>query len=284
MAMQKSSDVYMARMVQRIIERLGAEWYREALEKFGLGQKTGIELPGEAVGMLPKPGKKYASGALQWSKPTPFSMSYGYNLLVNSFQMLRGYGILANGGVDVKPTLIRKIVKRGRDGSETLLFDHSKEEAPKKILDGTLVKEVVKSMRYATKVGGTASKADIYGYSEAGKTGTSEKLVGGKYSKQTHFSSFIGFAPVNDPQFVLLIAIDEPETKYIPGVGKNHVGGQACAPIFREIGTRTLQYLGIEPDDPYGYPVGDPRHDPEKGDWLKECRALKSLYEAWNSH
>jgi cell division protein FtsI (penicillin-binding protein 3) len=282
MAMWKSSDVYMARMVQRIIERLGADWYRDALENFGLGLKTGIELPAEGAGMLPKPGKKYASGALQWSVPTPYSMSYGYNLLVNSFQMLRSYGILANGGFDVKPTLVRQIIRKNRDGTETILVDNTVKRPLKRVLDREIVEEVVRVMRYTTKPGGTAVRADIYGYSEVGKTGTAEKVVGGKYSKKTHFSSFIGFAPVKDPQFVLLIAMDEPETKYVPGVGKNHMGGLCCAPIFREIGSRALQYLGVEPDDPYGYPAGDPRHDAEKGDWIKECRALKSLYDTWN--
>lgn len=282
MAMQKSSDVYMARMVQRVIERLGAEWYRGALQQLGFGKKTGIELPGEGEGMLPKPGKKYASGALQWSTPTPFSMSYGYNLLVNSFQMLRCYGILANGGWNVKPTLVRKIVKTDQEGNQTLLQEPKSIEMQTRILDETIVNEVVRVMRYATKPGGTATKADIPGYTEVGKTGTAEKCVGTQYSKKTHFSSFIGFAPVNDPQFVLLIAMDEPETKYIPGFGKNHMGGNCCAPIFREIGNRTLQFLGVEPDDPCGFPVGDPRRDPEKEVWIKECRALKSLYEEWN--
>jgi len=284
MAVQKSSDVYMARMVQRIIERLGAEWYRESLQEFGLGVKTGIELPSESIGMLPKPGKKYGSGAFQWSAPTPYSLSYGYNLLVNSFQMLRSYGILANGGFDVKPTLVRKIVKKNLDGTETVLQDNTNQISQKRILDADIVKEVVKAMHFATKPGGTAPKADIYGYTEVGKTGTAEKIIGGKYSKNTHFCSFIGFAPAKNPEFVLLIAIDEPEAKYIPGVGKNHMGGECAAPIFREIGSRTLQYLGVEPDDPHGYPVGDPRRDEEKADWIKEVRALKSLYQEWNGH
>ena len=150
-------------------------------------------------------------------------------------------------------------------------------------MDKDIVQEVVTSMRYTTKSEGTASRADIYGYTEVGKTGTAEKIIGGKYSKSVHLTSFIGFAPVTDPQFVLLVVIDEPEAKYIPGVGKNHMGGACCAPVFREIGIRTLQYLGVELDDPYGYPLGDPRYDPEKGDWIKECRALKSLYQAWNT-
>jgi len=92
----------------------------------------------------------------------------------------------------------------------------------------------------------------------------------------------VGFAPAKNAQFVLLIAIDDPEFKYIPGIGKNQHGGNCAAPAFREIATRTLQYLGVEPDDPYGYPTGDKRCDLEKADWMRETRALKRRYEEWN--
>jgi cell division protein FtsI (penicillin-binding protein 3) len=252
---------------------------------FGFGVKTDVELPSQTPGMLPTPGKKYANGALQWSVPTPYSLSYGYNILVNSMQMIRTYGILANGGYDVQPTLIRKIVKKDRMGNETILVDNTTEERVKnfkRILEPDIVSSVVRLMKFVTKPGGTATMADIYGFTEVGKTGTSEKLVGTTYSKKTHFTNFVGFAPVKDPQFVILVAIDEPEYKYIPGVGKNHMGGKSSAPVFKEIATRALQYLGVEPDDPYGYPVGDPRYDPEKADWIKECRALKLKYQEWN--
>lgn len=269
MGMQKSSDIYMARLVQRVIDRLGADWYRDMLNQvFGFGEKTGIELPSETAGMLPKPGKKYASGVLQWSAPTPYSLSFGYNLMVNSFQMMRNYAILANGGYDVKPTLIRKILKK-----DQVILDNTTPERVagfKRLLDADIVAEVVRSMKYVTKPGGTASKGEIRGYTEVGKTGTAEKIIGGKYHKQTHFCSFIGFAPVKNPQFILLIAIDEPEYKYIPGIGKNYMGGNCAGPAFKEIGTRVLQYLGVEPDDP------------DNTDWLNEVRTLKLKYDEWN--
>jgi len=80
----------------------------------------------------------------------------------------------------------------------------------------------------------------------------------------------------------MLIAIDEPEHKYIPGIGKMHMGGACAAPVFGEIGSRVLQYLGVEPDDPYGYPVGDPRRDHAKADWVKESESLQKMYLDWN--
>lgn len=287
MAIQKSSNIYMARMVQRVIDTLGSQWYRDAMHDiFGFGVKTGIELTSETAGLLPTPGKKHANGALEWSVPTPFSLSFGHNLLVSSLQMLRSYAILCNGGFEVQPTLIKKVVKKTVDGTENILVDNTDEQRVqsfRRLLPEHIASEMVRVMKYVTKPGGSAPRADIRGYTEGGKTATSEKIVNGTYSRKDHISTFIGFAPAKNPRFVMLIAIDEPEHKFIPGVGKNHMGGACAAPAFGEIGTRTLQYLGVEPDDPYGYPVGDPRRDSEKADFVKESEALQKLYMEWNS-
>jgi cell division protein FtsI (penicillin-binding protein 3) len=286
MALQKSSNIYMARMVQRITEQLGDRWYRSALsDLFGFGKKTGIELPSESPGLLPTPGKLHPNGALEWSVPTPFSLAFGHNLLVNSVQLVRSYAILANGGYDVHPTIVRKIIRKFRDGSQEILLDNTDPKRIKtlpRLLEEEITQEVIKAMKFVTKPGGSATKADIYGYTEVGKTATSEKIVNGVYSKKDHISTFIGFAPARNPQFVLMVVIDQPEFKYIPGIGKNQHGGACAAPAFREIGLATLQYLGIEPDDPYGYPAGDPRRSEEKADWIKEVKMLRELYQQWN--
>lgn len=286
MAIQKSSNVYMATLVERIVETLGAEWYRNTLHNiFGFGRETGIEMPGECPGLLPRPGHVHANGTLEWSKPTPYSLAMGYNILVNSFQMLRNFSMLCNGGYHVKPTLIRKVVETDEAGEFHTLLDNTfvREDYDKRrLIDSDITRQVVCAMKYVTKPGGAASKADINGYTEAGKTSTTEKLIGGAYSKKDHVSTFIGFAPADNPRFVLLILIDEPAYKFIPGVGSNQYGGNCAAPAFKRIGGRTLKFLGVEPDDPCGYPVGDPRRDREKADWLREIDALKSLYEAWN--
>lgn len=286
MALQKSSNVYMAKLVQKIIETLGPGWYRTALQDtFGFGLKTGIELPAESTGLLPTPGKMHPNGTLEWSGPTPYSLAMGHNILVSSMQMLRSYGILANGGYDVHPILVRKIVGNRMEAPLEILLDNTAPERVKsfpRVLESEIVDEVIDAMKYVTKPGGSAPKADIPGYTEAGKTATTEKIINGTYSKKDHISTFIGFAPAKEARFVLLIAIDEPEFKYIPGVGKNQHGGQCAAPAFREIASRTLQYLGVQPDDPYGYPVGDPRYDPGKADWVMKSQNLKELYSQWN--
>lgn len=268
MGMQKSSNVYMATMIQRVIERMGEVWYRKALEDFGIGTKTGIELTAESAGLLPRLGKTYPNGALEWSKATPWSLAMGHNVLVNSLQMLRVYGIFANGGVDVKPTLIRKIVKK--DG--TVILDNTIAKPSRRILDADDVKEINKAMRFVTLPGGTARRGNIPGYTEVGKTGTTEKVINGVYSKKDHISTFIGFAPATKPRIVLLVAIDNPEYKYTPGVGRNQMGGMCAAPAFREIGLRSLQYLGV------------PEDDPNNDAWDKEVKDLKALFDKWNNH
>lgn len=278
MALQRSSNVYMAQIVDRMMHALDERWYRQALvETFGFGEKTGIELPAEGTGMVPKLGKQHANGTLEWSTSTPYSLSIGYNILATSLQMLRAYAVLANGGRLVDVTLVKKIVK-GND----LLFEHDRLKLFPQVLDETIAQKVLRGMKFSTKVGGTGYLAAINGYTEAGKTGTAEKIVAGVYSKKRCISSFIGLAPVTKPSFVLIVTIDEPEPIILEGGVKNYMGGRCAAPIFREIAKRSLEYFGIPLDDPHGYPPHDPRYDPEKADWMKEVRELKLLYEQWN--
>lgn len=283
LGLQKSSNIYVGRIVQRLVDRMGDAWYRQALaEIFGFGQKTNIELPGESVGLLPTPGKVHPNGKLEWSVPTPYSLAMGYNILVNSIQIVRAYAILANGGYAVQPHLVRKVVKTLPDGTKKVWVDNTEMKIGKQILNRSITDPVVRALKFITKEGGICKRADIMGYTEAGKSGTSEKIIDGNYSKTHNVSSFVGFAPASNPRFVLLVSIDDPEAKFIPGVGKQQLGGVCAGPVFREIAMGALQYLGVAPDDPYGYPSGDPRRDPKKADWMEEVRALKELYEKWN--
>jgi cell division protein FtsI (penicillin-binding protein 3) len=287
LAMQKSSNIYMASIIKRVLEQYGNEWYREQLtETFGFGKRTHLELPGETPGLVPQPGKLYPSGALEWSIPTPYSLAMGYNIQVNSIQLLRAFSTLANGGYLVSPTLVREITENQSDGKKHILLKQTNKQKLEhfpKVLDTAIVERVVKSMKFVTKRGGAATKAEISGFTEAGKTGTSRKIVNGAYSKKKYFSSFVGFAPTSHPRFVLFVGVDEPDTTFIPGYGQAYYGSQSAAPIFQQIATRTLEYLGVTPDDPYGYPKGDPRSDPEKADWTSEVKNLEQLYIKWNT-
>lgn len=277
-ALQKSGNIYMGKIVQRLIEQLGDEWYRSALAHiFGFGSRTGIDLPAESPGLLPNPGKLHPNGRPEWSLPTPYSLALGHNILCNSLQIVRAYAILANGGYAVQPHLIRKIEKGGKT-----VIDNTRYRATKQVLSKEIAERVVHSLKFVTKTGGTSKRGDILGYSEVGKSGTAEKIINGVYSKEHNVSSFVGFAPAENPRFVLIVSIDDPERKLIPGVGRNQFGGVCAAPVFREIATRALQYLGVTPDDPYGLAPGDPRRNPEKEYWAKEVKELKMLFDKWN--
>ena len=287
MAMQKSSNIYVARLVEKIVKRLGEDWYKKELHNtFGFGEKTGVELPSENKGLVPTPGKKHPNGALEWSVSTPFSLAMGHNIQNNTVQLARAFAVFANGGTLVEPTLVRKIVRQREDGTEELLLDNSTIEREKKfphVLDKDIAKQIITAIKYVTKVGGTARRGDILGYTEGGKSGTAQKIVNGTYSQTLYCSTFIGIAPISQPAFVLAVTLDEPQYGYVEGIGKIHMGGTCSSPIFREIGKRTLEYLGIPPDDPFGYQVGDPRHNPEKADWTLETRRLQEMYEKWNN-
>ena len=283
LGVQKSSNIYVARLVQRLIERLGEEWYRKTLfEVFGFGQKTNIELPAESCGLLPMPGKVHPNGKLEWSAPTPFSLAIGHNILVNSIQIVRAYGMLANGGYKLQPHLIRKIVKKHGNGTQEVLHDNTSYRASQRVLSARSVEAITHAMKFVTKEGGSAKRGDIPGYTEAGKSGTAEKVIDGIYSKTHNISSFLGFAPAKNPRFVLLVSIDDPEQRVISGVGRHQLGGVCASPIFQQIASQALRFLGVEPDDPYGGPIGDPRRDADKADMAQEVRKLKELYNRWN--
>jgi cell division protein FtsI (penicillin-binding protein 3) len=285
MSIQKSSNIYSARLIEKVVNKLGAPWYRAVLQdKFGFGKKTGIEFPAESAGVLPVIGRRHANGALEWSTCTPFSLAMGYNLQVNAIQLLRAYAVLANRGIFVQPTLVRKIVKTTSEGEEVVLLDNTRPERQlsfPRVLPSAMVEEVVSMLKYPTKPAGCARRGEIYGYSEAGKSGTSKKVVNGVY-EDVYRASFIGFAPASHPAFVLFVMLDEPAYGYIRGIGRNHHGGAASAPVFSKIAKRCLSYLGVAPDDPYGYPNGDPRFDRSKADWVIEAENLQKTYEEWN--
>jgi cell division protein FtsI (penicillin-binding protein 3) len=279
MGLQKSSNIYMGKIVQGVIETFGDNWYRNALvDVFGFGKKTNIELPAEAQGMVPTPGKLHPNKKLEWSVPTPYCLAMGHNITTTSLQIARIYCMFANGGYEVQPTIVRKIVKRKESGDVVLLDRTGKNKKGRQILSTESTREITKALKYTTKLGGSSPRGDIKGYSDAGKSGSSEKIINGRYSRDKFISSFAGIAPANKPRFVLVVSVDEPEHKFLPGVGKNYLGGVCASPIFREISAKALAYLGVEPDDPGSLPgnSGIPI------DWAKEVKELKELFDKWN--
>ncbi len=269
MALQKSGNIYLGKVVQRILENIGEKWYREAfIHIFGLGKKTQIEVPSEEEGKIPKPGRLHPNKRPEWSVPTPYSMAIGHNLLVNTAQMAAAFATLANGGFKIRPTLVRKIAKGKELIWENPLFSQEKE----RVLHKKVVEEVCKGLLLTTQLGGTSPRADIELYTVLGKSGTSEKVEKGQYSQEKYIASFVGFAPEEDPEFVLAVVLDEPKKKWIPQAGKNYHGGVSAAPIFRKIAGRSLLYLGVSPEK---------KKKKEQKERARECRRL---YQEWNEN
>lgn len=219
--------------------------FLETLKMFGLGRRGGLPISGEAPGSLALARKPHTGNRA--------AVAQGYGILVTPLQMALAYSVFANGGTLYAPRLVDSLVDTYGRTAATF--------APRpvaRILTNTVAHEwMAKTM--ATVVSsrhGTARRARLDGYSFAGKTGTSKKLVrSGKnrrrwrYSESRTICSFVGFAPVKDARITITVVVDDPTTKH----GRTF-GGNVAAPIAAEVVGRTLNYLGVpkakEPEQP----------------------------------
>ncbi len=207
-------------LIQR---QLGDEKLREYLHAFGYGEGTGVDFSGEAKGAVsvdPSCGSCTASAAI------------GYSVSVTPLQMAAVYATIANDGVWVQPHLVKAI--SDGEGSVRPIEPVTREvvSAGTAYTMRTLLRNVVDR--------GTGQRAAVPGYSVGGKTGTTLKLIDGSYSEDEHMASFIGMAPIDDPQLVVAVVVDRPVHGY--------TGGMAAAPAFAEVMEKALHYLGVEPD------------------------------------
>jgi cell division protein FtsI/penicillin-binding protein 2 len=217
----KSSNVGTVQLGKRLSEKTLYNY----IKAFGFGSKSGIELPGEAVGLV-RPNT-------QWSKLSPCGISIGQELSVTPVQLIRAVSSVVNGGYLVKPRIIKRIfTPQGGLESETEI-EKSRVLKP----------ETSRSMRKALQtviLEGTGTRAQLNGWSAGGKTGTAQKFIDGSYSTRKYYASFIGFAPVENPRLITLVVINEPKG--------NIYGGLVAAPAFKEIMENSLLFLN-EPKD-----------------------------------
>ena len=203
-------------------QRLGIEQYYAYFEKLGLKGKTGIDLPGEAATIM---HKKENMGQVELA-----TVSFGQSFQITPVQLIATVSAVINGGTRVTPHFGVKVVSS--DGENVHTFSYPVEE-------NVLSEETSQTMRYILEqvvAEGSGKKASLPGYRIGGKTATSEKLP---RSLNNYISSFIGFAPANDPKVIALITIDEPEGIYY--------GGTIAAPVIADIFKNILPYLEIEP-------------------------------------
>lgn len=195
------------------------------LHRFGFGRKTGIELPGEIDGIL-RP-------VSAWSGLSKYSIAIGHEISVNSVQMVAAFGAIANGGIYQVPSILESI-ERG-DGSIVQSFYP---RTKGRILSRAIAMRLLKMM-HGVVLGGTGTKAALRYYTAAGKTGTSQKpMKRGGYYPDKFTASFIGIAPLENPDICILVVVDEPK-----GV---NTGGEVAAPIFSQIAQRILPYRGVK--------------------------------------
>ena len=205
--------------------RLGQERLYESLRAFGFGARTGVDLPGEDFGILRDWNR--------WSKLSIGAISFGQEVSVTSMQILTAVNTIANGGVMMRPYVVERII----DAQGNRKNVHTPERT--KILSRETAAAVADAME-GVILRGTAKRAALNGYRAAGKTGTAQKVDGGRYSKSKYVASFIGFAPQPQPKITVLVQLDEPRNGYY--------GGDVSAPIFKRIAQETLLYLKVPPD------------------------------------
>jgi len=199
----------------------------EYIRRFGFGSKTGIELPGETNGILRK--------VERWQPSSIGSIAIGQEVGVTPVQMVAAFGALANDGVRIAPHLIREV----RDSGGNVVY-RAQPEQRRVISAETAI--ALRGMLEGVTLNGTAKKAQLDGYSAAGKTGTAQKIDPRTktYSSTKFVGSFVGFAPVSNPQVAIIVVIDEPAGAY-------H-GGDVAAPVFREVAEQVLPTLNVMPD------------------------------------
>jgi cell division protein FtsI/penicillin-binding protein 2 len=213
----------------KVALQLGAPRFYDAIRVFGIGQPTGIELPGENRGLL-RPLEN-------WSASSIGSLAMGQEVSVTPIQIISAISAVANGGTLYRPHIVREI-----DGGEPGALRPS--PAPQQATDGKTA-ATMREMMEGVVLEGTGKPARLDGYTAAGKSGTAQKIdpATGRYSTTQYNSSFVGFAPVNNPVISILVVLDSP-------VGPHH-GGEVGGPVFKRVAEQILAYR----DEPHDVPA-----------------------------
>jgi len=218
-AIEQSSNIGF----MKISANLGGERFYKYARDFGFGISTGLELPGENRGVLKRP-IDFSASSLQY-------MSIGYEVLINAMQISNAYSAIANNGMLMKSYIIKR--ETGLDGKT--IFENSPVQI-RQVISQNTSKTLAMLMTGVVETG-TGKGAKIEGVKVAGKTGTAQRLVNGKYSSGSHTGSFVGFFPADNPQFQITVILDDPQ-------GGQFYGGIVAAPIFKRIAERLIGFSG----------------------------------------
>ncbi|MBF0226480.1 MAG: penicillin-binding protein 2 [Desulfobacterales bacterium] len=211
----------------KITELIGKKQLYDTLTAFGFGQKTNINLGGESCGSL--------SSYKQWKEIDAGNISFGQGISVSPLQLVTATCAIANGGILYKPYIVKEIIDN--DGNCIKKFTHQQ----KRRVISKKTSSIIKNIMSGVVTDGTGTNASVEGYNVCGKTGTAQKIdfETGRYARGKYFSSFLGFAPAENPEIVVFVALDEPK--------KYYYGGTVAAPAFKMIVRETLNYLHVPP-------------------------------------
>ena len=211
----KSSNVGAAKLAMR----LDSEKYYDFLQRLGFGEPVAFDFPAETSGVLP-----HWTG---WAEIEKATISYGYRLSANTMQFARAYAALANDGVAVPLTLL----KRGDEKIEG-----------RRVFEADSAKAVRQMLTKVVQPGGTATQAAVSNYQVAGKTGTAKKIaVEGGYADDRYVALFAGLAPADNPRLAMVVMVDEPK-------GKHYYGGLVAGPVFSKTMSEALRLMNVKPD------------------------------------
>jgi cell division protein FtsI (penicillin-binding protein 3) len=197
--------------------------------RFGFGELSGVDIPGEASGLLRPKGRP-------WYDAETASASFGQGIMVTTLQLAMAMGAVANGGKLLEPILVKKVT----DGAGVVARESSV-QLRRQVAPTGVTRTVADMLTAVTEEGGTAVEAAIPGFRVAGKTSTAQKVdpATGKYSSDKYTAVFVGFVPVEHPRLVAAVVLDEPMV--------GHYGGDLAGPVFRRVAEAALRALGVTP-------------------------------------
>ncbi len=207
--------------------RLGAKKFYRYVRRFGFGEPTGVDLAGEVSGIVKTPGDA------QWHESDLGTNSFGQGISVTPLQMINAMAAIANGGLLMKPYIVQRIVRE----------DSVVEIEPvvrRRVISPETARQLTQILVEGVKRG-VAELAYVEGYSLAAKTGTAQIPIPGGYDPTWTIASVVGWAPADDPRFIILVKIDKPQAA--------PWGAVVAAPVFKSLAQQLFDYLGIPPDE-----------------------------------
>src|SRR5438309_2494244 len=225
----KSSNIGAAKLALTV----GDQKFYEYIRRFGFGERTGIELPGEITGLIRPPQA--------WSKITITRIPMGHEIGVTPLQMTSAMATIANGGKLITPRIVKSITS---DDGKTI--SSLSPVVLRQVISRQTARQIGDAVRGVVSDGGTAAAAAVPGFTIAGKTGTAQKVdPKGGYEKGKYVVSFSGYLPADHPEFVGLVVLDDAHTNK----PELNYGGLVAGPIFARIAEQAARYLDLQPHE-----------------------------------